>query len=906
MTRLTADLASQQESEARKEREARQRQRWLIVSLAVALIIASALAWRSYVNKQDALAATRKAEANQASSHLGQGLAAISGGNRDRGLAYIARALRVDASNTAARSLALDAIVHYNWPLPAAQARHDGTVWSIRFDATGSKVVTASGDRTARVWNAADLTAIGKPLKHEADVYQAQFTAAGGGVLTLTADGVAHLWDVGSGGELRRFTHPTGPPDDPTIVISAIASPVGDRIATSDNKGAVQIWSGENTRSIRAHRAAVPVIAFDPAGRRLLTGSADGSAAVWDATTGSRLAVLSNHANEVVAARFSPDGQMLATASRDATVNLYWAATYKPAGTLRHERAVELAAFDPTGSTLATVSENSTLLWDTRSAQLISAWVSHDAPIGSLEFSPEGQRVLTASKDGTARIWDSYGSPVTEAIRFDPPATAAFRPDGMQLVIGAQDGSLTAWDVRTGSAISSLWRPGCDDPSTVGFTADSQELISACGTDGTIVFWNRDGGIVRRLTNPAWAGLSSVSLSDDARLLVVVAQNKAFIVRPSGEVVTTLEHDTPVSSAVFSADGQSVLTVAPGGPVRIWNALSGQPLANVGEPGGSVEASFSEDGSSVVAIDANAVPRVWTVRGSPVGPLIKVSGPGLSKTGRTFRLSRDGQEVLTQEGSEPVTIYDAKTGARIAHLPPSGRQLAFALFARSGVVLTAGASQQIWDGPSRQLLATFAGSIDAPVFARFSQGERRLGVLGSKDGLNYDLSFWDVRTGQQHARTWRLRGGYGAGFILSPDGQRAAMTANDRRLTLWDAPMGEPQDAERIAEMVEAAVGFRVNEQLAVERIGDRSESLRILRGRCDSGTPLTRRLCEWMLADRMSRTISPFTSVTVDQFVQDRLKSPFESDRVEARTLLPWDARLRSGAAGGAAPKAR
>jgi WD40 repeat protein len=906
MTRLTADLASQKASEARKERDARKRQRWLIVSLAVALIIASALAWRSYVNKQDAIAATRKAEANQASSHLEQGLAAISGGNRDRGLAYIARALRVDATNTAARSLALDAIVHGNWPLPVAQARHDGAFWSIRFDATGSKLVTASDDRTVRVWNAADLTAIGSPLEHEADVYQAQFTAAGGGVLTLTAEGVAHLWEVGRGRELRRFTHqPAGSQPGGPIVISAIANPVDDRIATGDDKGTVRLWSGENARSIRVHRGPVTVIAFDPAGRRLLTGSADGSAAVWDATTGSRLAVLTNHTNEVVAARFTPDGQMLATASRDATVNLYWAATYKPAGTLRHEKAVELAAFDPTGATLATVSGNSTMLWDTRSAQLISDSIRHDGPITSLQFSPEGQRVLTASKDGTARIWDSNGSPITEAIRVDALA-AAFRPDGMQVVIGAQDGSLTAWDVRTGSAISSVWRPGCDDPSTVGFSADSQELISACGTDGAIVFWNHDGGVVRRLTDPAWAGMSSVSLSDDARLLVVVAQNKAFIVRTSGEAVTTLEHGAPVSSAVFSADGQSVLTVVPDGPVRIWNALSGQPLANVGEPGGSVAAAFSADGSSVVALDSNAALRVWTVRGSPVGPSLKVGVPGLPNTGRSVSLSRDGQHVLTQEGYEPVTIYEAKTGARIAHLPPGGRQIAFAGFAKSGVVLTAGASQQIWEGPSWQLLATFAGSVDAPVVARFSEDGRRVGMLSSKDSVDYQLGFWDVRTGQPHARPWRLRVGYGAGFILSPDGQSAAMTAVDRRLALWDAPTGTPQDAERIAEMVEAAVGFRVNEQLAVERIGDRRESLRILRGRCDSGTPLIRRLCQWMLADAASRTINPFTSVTVDQFVRERLKSPFESDRVEARALLPWDARLRSGAAGSAAPNAR
>ena len=907
MTRLTADLASQKESEARKEREARKRQRWLLVSLAVALILALALAWRSNVNKKAAVAANQQAQVNLASSHLEQGLAAISAGNRDRGLAYVARALRVDPANTAARSLAIDAIVHGNWPLPVNQARHDGAVWSIQFDSTGSKLVTASDDRTVRVWNAADLTPAGMQLRHEADLYLAQFTAAGTSVLTLTADGVAHLWDVGSGRELRRFTHPpSSPGGQGPDVVSATSSPVNDRVATGDETGTVRIWTGDTVRSIRAHRVPVAVMAFDPGARHLLTVGVDATAAVWDANTGSRLAGLTRHKDRVVAAQFSPDGQMLMTASRDATVNVYSAATYKLTTTLQHEKAVDAAAFDPTGTTLAAVSDDSALIWDVRAAEVISDPIRHGATITRLAFSPGGQRVVTASKDGTVRIWDSHDSPAMEAIRVDAPVTAAFRPDGTQVVIGAQDGSLTAWDVRTGAAISSVWRTGCDDPSMVGFSANSQELISACMTDGTITFWNHDGGTVRRLTNPAWAGMSSVSLSDDASLLAVLAQNKAFVVRPTGDVVTTLDHGAPVTSAVFSADSQSVLTVGSGGPVRIWNALTGQSVANIGEPGGSEAARFSADGSSVMAIDSNGAPRVWTVRGSAVGPPLQVSGPGFPKFGRSVGLSRDGQRALVQDGTEPVTVYDAKTGAAIGHLPPGVRQIAFAGFARSGVVLIAGASQQIWDGPNQRLLATFAGSIDTPVVARFSEDGRRVAVLGSGDSGDYQLSFWDPRTGQPHAQPWRLRLRYEPGLALAPDGQSAAMRTEDRRLAIWDAPTGELEDAERLAEMVEATVGFRVNDPGALERVGDRRAGLRTLGGRCDSGAPLARRLCGWMLADRAKRTINPFTSVTVDQFVQDRVKSPFESDRIEAWAWLPWDARLRPKGPRQAAPHAQ
>jgi WD40 repeat protein len=73
---------------------------------------------------------------------------------------------------------------------------HKGPATSAQFSPDGQRVVTASADHTARLWDAVTGKAIGEPMKHDDGVTSAQFSADGQRVLTASADGTARLWDV--------------------------------------------------------------------------------------------------------------------------------------------------------------------------------------------------------------------------------------------------------------------------------------------------------------------------------------------------------------------------------------------------------------------------------------------------------------------------------------------------------------------------------------------------------------------------------------------------------------------------------------------------------------------------------------------------------------------------------------
>ena len=99
---------------------------------------------------------------------------------------------------------------------------------------------------------------------------------------------------------------------------------------------------------------------FSPNGQRVVTASWDGTAGIWDVTTGQLIHTLQGHRNVVCAASFSPDGRSVVTASRDNTARIWDVATGQLVRTLQHLGAVNSASFSPNGRSVVTASDSGT------------------------------------------------------------------------------------------------------------------------------------------------------------------------------------------------------------------------------------------------------------------------------------------------------------------------------------------------------------------------------------------------------------------------------------------------------------------------------------------------------------------------------------------------------------------
>ena len=194
---------------------------------------------------------------------------------------------------------------------------HTGIVEHVEFSPDGSRLLTASHDGTARLWDIDGV--LTTTLRHRYPPVFAVFSPDGTRAVTGGGDAVAHVWDVASGREIATIKTGGGP------LQHAAFSPDGRLVATASSDGRILLWdaeSGRETARLEGHRSSVVDVQFSPSGDLLASASADGTARLWDASTGAELAVLK--ANGILRkALFSPDGQLVLTALNDGTARLW-------------------------------------------------------------------------------------------------------------------------------------------------------------------------------------------------------------------------------------------------------------------------------------------------------------------------------------------------------------------------------------------------------------------------------------------------------------------------------------------------------------------------------------------------------------------------------------------------------
>jgi WD40 repeat protein len=312
------------------------------------------------------------------------------------------------------------------------------------FSPDGGRVVTASNDKTARVWDAATGRAISPTLQHAHEVVRAAFRPDGR-VVTVDRDGTAQVWDAVTG---ERVAPPL---------------PLGRKVTQAS---------------------------FDRDARQVATVGTDTAAGVWDLATGRYVALRGQ--DGVLSASFSPDGRLLVTAGNDKTARLWDAATGRPlASPLKHDDIVCHAAFSPDGRLLVTAGNDKTArLWDAATGRAISPPLWHARPVTQAAFSPDGRRVVTASMDRTARVWDTAtGQPLAPPlVHLGRVAEATFSPDSRRVATASWDGTTRVWDAATGEAVSAPLKHKTG-PLHVTFSPDGRQLLTS-GWDWEARLWD--------------------------------------------------------------------------------------------------------------------------------------------------------------------------------------------------------------------------------------------------------------------------------------------------------------------------------------------------------------------------------------------------------------------------------
>ncbi len=615
---------------------------------------------------------------------------------------------------------------------------HEHAVYSAAFSPDGTRIVTASEDWTARLWDAITMRAIATLAGHHQGVHSAAFNPDGTRVVTASGDDTARLWDAASGRPIATL-----------LGHKAAFSPDGTRVVTASDHRTARLWdavSGRELAALKGHEGTVASAAFSPDGTRVVTASDDKTARLWDAASGCEIAALKGHEGPVNSAAFSPDGTRVVTASGDKTARLWDAASGRGIAALKgHEGPVNSAAFSPDGTRVVTNSSESARLWDAASGREIAALKGHEDLVSSAAFSPDGRRVVTASWDKTARLWDVASGRELVALKGHgrPVFSAAFSPDGMRVVTASDDKIAGVWDAASGRVIAAL--TGHDGPVVyAAFSADGTRIVTASRDKTARVWdgaWEREIATLKGHEN----AVRSAAFSPDGMRVVTASDDKTarvWDVASGREIVALKGHEERVVFAAFGPDGTRIVTASRDKTARMWDAASGHEIADLKGHDATVNsAAFSPDGARVVTASNDWTARLWDAASGR--ELAALKGHEIWVNSAAF--SPDGTRVVTASWDRTARLWEAASGRELVALKGHENIVMSAAFSPDGTrILTASRDNtaRLWDATSGRAIATLAGPSRPVNFAAFSPDGTRV-VTASDDGT---ARVWDVST----------------------------------------------------------------------------------------------------------------------------------------------------------------
>lgn len=581
------------------------------------------------------------------------------------------------------------------------------------------------------------------------------------------------------------------------IVSTLALSPDGRRLVSGSNDGTVLVWdlgtaNPYNTvRTLRGHSGAVTVLMLASDGQRLVTGGTDDKAIVWnlaDPDPSMTAIQLVGHQKglSVTSIALSTDGQILATGSRDTTIRVYNLLDPDPNTTVRvlrgHEDAISTLSMSLDGQILVSGSSDTTArVWNLGMVDpnmAVRVLGGHTRQINSVAIHPDGHTVVTGSSDGTARIWDLNTADPNHAVQTltghqGPIYALAISVDGQTLVTGSWDDSTTK-----GDDTARVWDLSDPDP-------------------GASV------RVLRNITN----GVRSLALSADGRTLVTGSTNGYGRVwnlsdpDPNTTVQYLIGHEGTVTAVAVSANGQRVITASVDTTIRIWSRSVFNSNANT-----LVLAGY-DDSISVVALSANqrtfasgsndGTVRVWKLdKADPVAASWILRG----HTGQiqALELSADGRILVTNSDDLTIRVWDLSA--------PDPNTAVRVFETRSPrVALSADGRVMVDDSVDVRVFDVSNGNVNAPskvidtriatiALALSADGRIVANAASTGEVLVLDLTAVDPAA---TARTLVSQTKAIAGIMLSDDGQTLVAGLYNGTVQLWDLSAPDPSTTLR-------------------------------------------------------------------------------------------------------------
>lgn len=331
------------------------------------------------------------------------------------------------------------------------------------------------------------------------------------------------------------------------------------------------------------------------------------------------------------------------------------------------------------------------------------------------------------------------------------------------------------------------------------FSPDGAHVVTASGTititgstsalgvtDDTARVWDARTGNQTTVLRGHEARVSTAVFSPNGdKILTGSIDNTARIWNArTGDQISVLQHPSShgVNSAMFSPDGTRVITATSEDTAHLWDVASAKEISVLrGHEFPVYFAIFSPDGRRIATASMDDTARVWDAQtGQEIFTLQHDELSGVYSAA----FSPDGTRIVTGAGNNLASIWDTATGRKIADLGGHSDTVNSVEYSRTGThILTASNDKtaRVWDSKTTKEILVLRGHQESVSRASFSSDGRQI-VTASDDTT---ARIWDFHI-QQHIATFTGHDDFVSCAVYSPDGARVISASKDRTARIWD------------------------------------------------------------------------------------------------------------------------
>jgi len=536
------------------------------------------------------------------------------------------------------------------------------------------------------------------------------------------------------------------------------------------------VYGVEEYNRLSGHKAGIVDINFSPNGQLIASASTDRTIKLWH-PDGSLWKDLKGHQGGVWSVQFSPDSDLLVSGSEDNTIKLWnrdgiLLKTFNNA----HQAAIMSVAFSPDGQTIASASLDGTIkLWNL-DGTILKTFSNHNAAVIKVAFSPDGKTIVSGSADNTIKLWNLDGT-LLNTFRGHSGAViaVAFSPDGQTIVSGSADNTIKLWHLD--GTLLNTFRGHSATVWTVRFSPDGK-MIGSASWDKTIKIWSRDGSLLTTLRGHQAIVWAMAFSPDSSAIASGSADNIVKLWQIKNPFLTTLpEHTAGVWGVAFSPDNSMIASASWDKTVKLWNREGILLKTLWGHQSAVFKVVFSPNSQTIATGSADSTIKLWNRDGTLLNTL---KGHRAQIFGLAF--SPDGEMIVSASADKTIKLWTAK-GTLLTTLKSGNStfaSIAISPDSQSIAVSNIDGTVKIWNRQGT-LLKTIKSHPVSTIIVTFSPN----GQILATGSVDHTVKLWKLdgtllKTIAAHqAPVW--------GIAFSPDGQKIATGSLDNTVKIWQA-----------------------------------------------------------------------------------------------------------------------